>query len=421
MNGEKKALYSALGEAFVLVSVAALTLVLMASLLARTGMPFTAAYTASVLACTVGTLAVSYGGRTLIALPSPAIMAWLVYEEIIARGLSWQEVLGIAAVVSLLGAMLLRTNYAAALTGALPPIVRTGLVLGLGLTMLVTAALYARILLPSPWALTMGGTLSDPLTYFTLTGVLLVLLLHERSIRAALPLGMGVIGLLSWAEGFWEIPTAPFLVPDLLPIAFALTLPRTELFPTLVLGLTLLLALSIESTAVLTVQTDAQSHMRPLARLFTVSGGMTLLGAFPLTIAPISAALPEGQETRRIGRIPLTALLSGVLFLILLPCAPLLQALADFPAVPAIALTVLGLRLLMRGFALLRSARDISLREGAVLAAFLLTVYDIKTGLTTALVLQTLLTAVRGEYIPRTTWGLTVLLTLFFLLKWIQI
>lgn len=421
MNGEKKALYSALGEAFVLVSVAALTLVLMASLLARTGMPFTAAYTASVLACTVGTLAVSYGGRTLIALPSPAIMAWLVYEEIIARGLSWQEVLGIAAVVSLLGAMLLRTNYAAALTGALPPIVRTGLVLGLGLTMLVTAALYARILLPSPWALTMGGTLSDPLTYFTLTGVLLVLLLHERSIRAALPLGMGVIGLLSWAEGFWEIPTAPFLVPDLLPIAFALTLPRTELFPTLVLGLTLLLALSIESTAVLTVQTDAQSHMRPLARLFTVSGGMTLLGAFPLTIAPISAALPEGQETRRIGRIPLTALLSGVLFLILLPCAPLLQALADFPAVPAIALTVLGLRLLMRGFALLRSARDISLREGAVLAAFLLTVYDIKTGLTTALVLWTLLTAVRGEHIPRTTWGLTVLLTLFFLLKWIQI
>ena len=421
MNGEKKALHSALGKAFVLVSVAALTLVLTASLLARTGMPFTAAYTASVLACTVGTLAVSYGERTLIALPSPAIMAWLVYEEIIARGLSWQEVLGIAAVVSLLGAMLLRTNYAAALTGALPPIVRTGLILGLGLTMLVTAALYARILLPSPWALTMGGTLSDPLTYFTLTGVLLVLLLHERGVRAALPLGMGVIGLLSWAEGFWEIPTAPFLAPDVLHTVLTLMLPQTELLSSAALGLTLLLALSIESTAVLTVQTDAQSHMRPLARLFTVSGGMTLLGAFPLTIAPISATLPEGQETRRVAGFPLTALLSGVLFLILLPCAPLLQALADFPAVPAIALTVLGLRLLMRGFALLRSARDISLRESAILAAFLLTVYDIKTGLTAALVLWTLLTAVRGEHIPRTTLGLTVLLTLFFLLKWIQI
>lgn len=423
MNGEKKALYSALGEAFVLVSVAALTLVLMASLLARIGIPFTAAYTASVLACTVGTLAVSYGGRTLIALPSPAIMAWLVYEEIIARGLSWQEVLGIAAVVSLLGAMLTRTKYAKDLVCALPPMIHTGLILGLGMTMLVTAALYARILLPSPWALTMGGTLSDPLTYFTLTGVLLVLLLHERSIRAALPLGMGVTAFLTWAEGFWEIPTAPFLVPDLLPTAFALTLPRTELFPTLVLGLTLLLALAVETTAVLTVRTSETKTIlgEPLSRLFTISACTALLGAFPLTIAPISAALPEGQETRRIGRIPLTALLSGVLFLILLPCAPLLQALADFPAVPAIALTVLGLRLLMRGFALLRSARDISLREGAVLAAFLLTVYDIKTGLTTALVLWTLLTAVRGEYIPRTTWGLTVLLTLFFLLKWIQI
>ena len=211
MTGEKNNARTALFSAFVLVPVAALTIVLTSVLLSRTGLPFAAAYAVSILAAVIGTCAASYGGKTLITLPSPAIISWLVYEEIIARGITWQEMLGIAALASLLGAVLTRTRYAAALQRALPATVRTGLVLGLSLTLLMTAALHARILLPSPWVLTMGGTLSDPLTYFTLTGILLVLVLWARKLRCALPLGMALIALLTWAEGFWEIPPLPFL------------------------------------------------------------------------------------------------------------------------------------------------------------------------------------------------------------------
>ncbi|EFF66809.1 hypothetical protein HMPREF7545_0592, partial [Selenomonas noxia ATCC 43541] len=252
MNSEKRVLYAPLCDAFILVFVAALALVLTASLLARTGMPFTAAYPCGIVACVIGTLMASRGGRTLIALPSPSITAWLVYEEIIARGIAWQELLGIAAVVSFSGALLTRTKYAAALQASLPPIIRTGLIFGLGLTMLITAALYARILLPSPWALTMGGSLSDPLTYYTLIGVLLVLLLHAMRVRFALPLGMGIVTALTWAEGFWEIPAVPFLQPDILATAFVLTAPDAgDFLSAAALGLTLLFTLALESTVVL--------------------------------------------------------------------------------------------------------------------------------------------------------------------------
>ena len=280
MNGRKNTPWIALGNAFVLVSVAALTLVLTALLLARAGMPFTEAYTVSTIACIAGTLAVSRKERTLIALPSPAITAWLVYEEIIAHGLSWQEGLGIAAAISLIGAFLTRTKCIHSLTDALPPIVRVGLVLSLGVAMFLTAALYARILLPSPWALTMGGTLSDPLTYFTLMGILLVLLLCARNVSAALPLGMLAVGVLTWAEGFWEIPAAPFLEPELSTAAFALVLPQSDLLSAAALGLTLLLALMIESMAVLTARGDAADQQLTFTRLFAVSGCMGFLGAF---------------------------------------------------------------------------------------------------------------------------------------------
>ena len=54
-----------------------------------------------------------------------------------------------------------------------------------------------------------------------------------------------------------------------------------------------------------------------------------------------------------------------------------------------------------------------------MVAAFVLASYDIKTGLTLALFLWTLLTAARGERVPRMTGVLTVLFSAFFLLKWI--
>lgn len=425
MNSEKRVLYAPLCDAFILVFVAALALVLTASLLARTGMPFTAAYPCGIVACVIGTLMASRGGRTLIAFPSPSITAWLVYEEIIARGIAWQELLGIAAVVSLSGALLTRTKYAAALQASLPPIIRTGLIFGLGLTMLITAALYARILLPSPWALTMGGTLSDPLTYYTLIGVLLVLLLHAMRVRFALPLGMGIVTALTWAEGFWEIPAAPFLQPDILTTAFVLTAPDAgDFLSAAALGLTLLFTLAVESTVVLSARTDAEdlrTEQGTLSRLFAVSGFGALIGSLPLSIAPISAVLPAHEGAPYLCGIPPTAWIFSLFLFLLLPCAPLLQAVSEFPAAPAVALAVLGLMLLLRALAVLSSLHEpLTLRESAVIAAFLLAAYDIKTGLTAALLTWMLLTAVCGERcrIARGTWELAMLLTVLALLKW---
>lgn len=425
MNSEKRVLYAPLCDAFILVFVAALALVLTASLLARTGMPFTAAYPCGIVACVIGTLMASRGGRTLIAFPSPSITAWLVYEEIIARGIAWQELLGIAAVVSFSGALLTRTKYAAALQASLPPIIRTGLIFGLGLAMLITAALYARILLPSPWALTMGGSLSDPLTYYTLIGVLLVLLLHAMRVRFALPLGMGIVTALTWAEGFWEIPAAPFLQPDILTTAFVLTAPDAgDFLSAAALGLTLLFTLAVESTVVLSARTDAEdlrTEQGTLSRLFAVSGFSALIGSLPLSIAPISAVLPAREGAPYLCGIPLTAWIFSLFLFLLLPCAPLLQAVSEFPAAPAVALAVLGLMLLLRALAVLSSLHEpLTLRESAVIAAFLLAAYDIKTGLTAALLTWMLLTAVCGERyrIARGTWELAMLLAVLALLKW---
>ena len=404
---------AALCRAFVLICAAVLVLTATAALLTRTGMPFAGAYTGSVLVAAVGTLIVSRNGATRVLLPSPAITAWLVYEEIIARGIAWQDVLIVSAVTSLIGVLLMRTVFMGRMIDGLPPVIRTGLLLSLALGMLTQAAQAARILLPSPWALTMGGMLSDPLTYFTLVGILLVLLLYVQQKTAALPIGIGIILLLTWGEGFWEIPAAPFLQPAfVLPME---TMVGTLDIPAAIgLGITLLIALTVESTAVLAADVRCvRTADSVLTRVFAVSGIASLIGAAPLIIAPISAALPAAEE-RRIGGIPSTAMWVALLLLLLLPCAPLLAALAEFPAAPALALTVLGLMLLRHALVQLRITTSLTLRDTAVLAVFVLTSYDLQTGLTLALLTWVLLTAAGGahHHIHRSTAVLTAVLVL---------
>lgn len=404
---------AALCRAFVLVCAAVLVLTATAALLTRAGMPFAGAYTGSVLVAAVGTLIVSRNGATRVLLPSPAITAWLVYEEIIARGIAWQDALIVSAVTALIGVLLMRTVFMGRMIDGLPPVIRTGLLLSLALGILTQAAQAARILLPSPWALTMGGMLSDPLTYFTLVGILLVLLLYVQQKTAALPIGIGIILLLTWGEGFWEIPAAPFLQPAfVLPME---TMVGTLDIPAAIgLGITLLIALTVESTAVLAADVRCvRTADSVLTRVFAVSGIASLIGAAPLIIAPISAALPAAEE-RHIGGIPSTAMWVALLLLLLLPCAPLLAALAEFPAAPALALTVLGLMLLRHALVQLRITTSLTLRDTAVLAVFVLTSYDLQTGLTLALLTWVLLTAAGGahHHIHRSTAVLTAVLVL---------
>ena len=413
---------AALCRAFVLVCAAVLVLTAAAALLTRAGMPFAGAYTGGVLVAAVGTLIVSRNGATRVLRPSPAITAWLVYEEIIAHGIAWQDVLIVSAVTAFIGVLLMRAASMGRMIGVLPPVIRTGLLLSLALGMLTQAAQAARILLPSPWALTMGGMLSDPLTYFTLVGVLLVLLLYVRQKELALPIGIGIVLLLTWAEGFWEIPAAPFLQPELALPLMAGGQDTLDVPAAIGLGITLLIALTVESAAVLSAEgaRPPANPDTPLARLFAVNGIGSLLGAFPLSIAPISAALPAAEE-RRISGIPSTAIGTALLLFLLLPCAPLLAALAEFPAAPALSLAMLGLMLLRRALVQLQRAKLLTLCDAAVLAIFVLASYDLRTGLTLALLTWVLLMAAGGTHhaIHRSTIVLTVILILSQLFPWL--
>ena len=114
----------------------------------------------------------------------------------------------------------------------------------------------------------------------------------------------------------------------------------------------------------------------------------------------------------------------ALLLVLLLPCAPLVQAIADFPAMPAAALFCFGLMLFTRGLRLLQASPEpLTWGDALVLAIFFLASYDIRVSLMDSLLVCVLLGIARGTWLKtrRGTIVLAALLLFFFLVKFSSI
>lgn len=377
------------------------SLVMVPQLLFQAGMDFTAAYTACVLLSVLGTAWLAYRGLPLIAVPSVVVAAWLVYLAVISRGFSWQQVLGLAACASLAGAVLFASQGGRRLLEAVPQTVRWALSPALGMMLILLGLTQGRIIVASPWSVTMLGDFQDPLAYLSQSGILLGALLLALRVPAALAWSCFITAALAMLEGFWVIPEAPVLLPEGLgKTAGQLTLTgaAVELNPAEYIGtgLALLLTLSSCSAAVLAGIRVAQEQ-RVLRDLSLLSLGGALLGCLPLTVSPLSAALPapDGRGAR------VAAAAAGALA-VLLFFEPVVKELATFPALAVPVLVLAGVQLLQEGLASLpwRDLRAAAAEEFLPAACVLVLVplsWNITAGLGAGVTAWTLLMTAAGR------------------------
>ncbi len=306
------------------------------SLLFEAGMNFMGACLAYGITALLGTLVLAAHRLPLVACPSAAVSAWLVYVVILAKGLGWQQLLMVFVVTAIAGFVLLLSGTAEKLLEAVPYPVRRMLPGGLGLMLVVYGLGESRILTGSTWSLTMLGDFSDPLAFYGFLGIVIMAVLLAMRIRTALFWSMIAVAILSLAEGFWAVPDAPFFEPEgldrtafMADFGTILTDGKTAL---LALGtaLTLLLVLLIESWGTLAAAVpdgDASKRNRLLSELFGVSCFGALLGSVPLSLSPLSLTSKFAGGKGR------TAAFTAAVFLVLACFAePFIKALGEFPA-----------------------------------------------------------------------------------------
>ena len=404
---------------------AGLMAALAAELAAEAGAYFPAVYALTLALCLAGTALLARCGLPLVLI-------------VISHGVTLPLLYACLAAAAALVWLLLRCGAAGRALSAFPPCLRAALPLSLGLLLFLWGSEQGRLLLASPLHLVMLGDFADPLAYFTLLGLLV--LLGLRALRlpplAAVLGAFLVTALLSLAEGFWVVPPAPFYLPEGLDRAAGLFLRAGEgetsalagaaaAFPWLVAVLLLtswgtIAALfprlvgedsAVSSGAPAAAETggrQATAGLRGvLSALAAVNVLAALAGVLPLMASRLSAL--AGREGARRPRA--FACGACAIYALLLFAAPLARELVSFPA-------ALALLALAAGLSLLRRARLPRLRlveeRAAVLSLVLIVplTYDIALGLSLSLVAYVLLRQLARRPVPSATRGLAALFVL---------
>ncbi len=392
-GGAGREILAGLANALTLLS----GLVAVPSLLFQSGMDFTGAYTACMLMSIVGTLLMGrLTGQPLVLAPGIAMAGWLVYGEIISHGIRWQSVLGASFWASVLGCLLMLSPLRKIVAGAVPKPLRRAMIAGLGLMLILQGMIQGRLLVGSPFSVTMLGNLSDPVAYLSLTGIFVTAVLLANGVSGALAVGTLATAAIAWVQGFWVIPSAPFLLPEGMDlVALQMDMEDGASLPGVVLSI--LLVVLMESLGTLQAMHGAypervQASGKALFCLMGAGAAGALLGSLPPRPAPESVA---GMTAG--GRREWTSYATAFFLFLLLFCAPVLKEMASFGAISVPAMAGAGI-------SLLRPARnfldgDAADRAASLCLAFLMPLsHDIVVSMGIALLAHVALKAFCGNF-----------------------
>ena len=402
------------------MAAASLTgLITVPSLLFQAGMDFTAAFMSMGAVSIMASVWLAYRGLPLLALPSVPLVAWLAYVVIISQGCSWQEILGLSALVSVMGIFLFSFGRGEKLLSAIPLWLRKSLVLGLGLMLIMQGLVQGRLILASPWSAIMLGNFQDPLTYWSLLGLIVGAVFLAARFAWALGLDFLLIAGLTFMEGFWILPTAPGLLPEGLEkvvgqLSFGEVWAGAHPLEFFLLGLVMFLAVTSESWCLWQGLPHGEESPRPV---FRGLAGFSLLGAFlgclPLSLSPLSAVGWEAGGQK--GRTTAAALVAlAALWLM----EPVLAELASFPALTVPLLVLPGAMLIRRQMedfcpGSLTVEEFLPGLAGAMLMALS---FNVTAGVGAGLIARVLLLAAagRGREISPLEVGLSILFAIYF-------
>ena len=402
------------------MAAASLTgLITVPSLLFQAGMDFTAAFMAMGAMSILASAWLACRSLPFLALPSVPLAAWLAYVVIISQGCSWQEVLGLSALVSITGILLFSFVRGEKLLSAVPLWLRKSLVIGLGLMLIMQGLVQGRLILASPWSAIMLGNFQDPLTYWSLMGLIVGAVLLAARFDWALGATFLLIAGLTFMEGFWILPAAPGLLPEGLEKVvgrFALlgVWAGAHLLDFFLLGLVMLLAVTSESWCLWQGLPHGEESPLPVLRGlagFSLAGAF--LGCLPLSLSPLSVVGWEAGGHK--GRTVVAALVAlSAMWLM----EPVIAELASFPALTVPLLVLPGTMLIRRqleGFrpGCLMVEEFLPGLAGAMLMALS---FNVTAGVGAGLIARVLLFAAagRGRELSRAEAGLSILFAVYF-------
>jgi len=387
------------------------------AILSVTGMPLAAVTTATCLCAAFGSILIGALANYPLALaPGMGLNAYFTYTVVKGMGVPWQTALGAVFLSGLLFLLLTLGGIRQRLLAAIPYQLHAAVAGGIGLFIAFIGLLNSGLIVPSPATTLALGNLHAHTTQLAVFGILLIAVLQAYRVRAAMLIG--VLATLAAGILFHQVKYAPstFNPMAIRDTAFHLDIRGALHINALEIIFVFLFVDLFDNIGTLVGVTDragliAPDHTIPrLNRIFFADATSTVVGALAGT-STVTSYIESSAGVAAGGRTGVTAIVTGLLFLVAIFVAPAVGAIPGFATAPA--LILVGVMMLSGIGAIQWDAPRIAIPAFLILITVPLT-SSIATGLSFGLIGYAALELATGRA-RRRHWMLYLLAALFLL------
>ena len=415
------------------------------SILSEAGMDANAVLIATCLASFIGTICMAFMANMPFVLSAGmGLNAYLAYTVVLGQGISWQLALFAVFVEGILFIIMSLTNVREAIFNAIPLTLKQGVSVGIGLFIAFIGLQNAGLCVDSSTLVTITSFTENFNTHgicalLAVVGLLCTAILHIRKVKGAILFGIIItwgLGMVCELTGIY-VPDPAAGVYSLFPSGimsadfsalgktfgqcFKIDFDAVGIFNFIVIVFSFLFVDLFDTLGTLIgVSTkagmlDEEGHLpriKPalLSDAIATSAGAVLGTSTTTTFVESSAGVAVG------GRTGLTALTSGVLFLLATLFSPLFTSIPSFATAPA---------LIFVGFLMFESVVELKFNEETLteaIPAYLCIIamplfYSISEGICLGVISYVILQAATGK--AKQVTPLMYVLAILFVLKYV--
>lgn len=397
-------------------------LIVVPGMLDNAGLPKGPATVAVILMTGVITIIMGlYSNRPFALAPGLGSVAFLSVTLVLAEGIPWQTGMGMVFISGILFVLFTILGLRKLIVRLMPPAIKLSIGAGVGLFIALIGFRSAGLVQASEQSNSLQlGDLSSPNAILALIGFFIMAVLLARKVRGHLLIGIVLVTIIGIPMGITKLPTSVFSLPEsIAPVAFKLDIMnalKLEYFPFLLAffipdffsSLGTMLGVGSKGNML-----DKNGDLPNIDKPFLVDAGGTALGSlFSVPVMTTYVESAAGVEAG--GRTGLTAVTTGLLFLLTIFITPLIMIIPAEATAPA---------LILVGLTMLSAVRNINFEDVTEsLPAFMTIVITIFTfnfgnGIAAGIIIYVLVKALSGRHkeIHPGLYVLVVPLILYFI------
>ena len=385
-------------------------------------MPWGGIFTATALSAAIACMVMAFLANLPIALaPGMGLNAFFVYTVVLGMGYSWELALTAVFLEGILFIVLSVTGVRKAIINAIPANLKKAVAVGIGLFIALIGFSNAGIVIQGEGTVIALGNLGDHQPLLALIGLVIIIILYSLKVPGAVLIGILATTIISIPLGVTHIPEGwiPFSMPAA-PLFFKFEWHNLLTFKFFTVFFTFLFVDIFDTVGTLmgigqqAKLLDKDGNIRNVNKALLADSIGTVAGA-ALGTSTVTSYVESAAGVAAGGKTGLTALSTGILFLLALVLSPLFVLIPGAATAPA---------LIFVGFLMLKPVKEIDFDDPTEgIPAFMAIVmmpfaYSIAEGIVYGILTYVVLKAGTGKFkqIPIVTWILFVIFVLRFFL-----